>query len=127
MTYTIFTGGRLRELAAARQENKLFRSLTERFWLNLVTKDHAAPVAEMHEHEADLYLVVEGEGRLYLGGTLVDPTSPEPGQQRGSGLAGAACHTVHAGDVVIIPEGAPHMVDARESRLVYLVVKMAHS
>jgi len=124
MPDTLFSAAQLRELAARGIEAKLFRSESSRFWVNLVTKDHPDSIrAEMHDEEADIYLVLEGEGYLSLGGTLVQPTIPSPGQHRGVGLEGADVAPLKAGDLVVIPEGTPHMVDARANRLVYLVVK----
>lgn len=125
MAYKIVTAGELREVAPVNGEAKLFRASSEQYWVNVVHKDHAETlVAEAHDHEADLYIIIEGTGELYLGGTLINPTTPTPGQQRGSGLQGATRHTVQAGDLVIIPEGTPHMLDVRASRLVYTVVKI---
>ncbi|HEY3378094.1 MAG TPA: hypothetical protein VGL77_11435 [Armatimonadota bacterium] len=124
MSWKIFSAGQLREMAPANADASAFRALSERYWVNLVHKDHNPKLtAEMHDTEADIYLVVEGEGDLYLGGTLLDPTTPTPGQHRGSGLDGATHHALRAGDLIIIPEGTPHMVDTRNSRLVYAVIK----
>lgn len=124
MSYKIFSAGQLHELSASSAEVKLFRAASERYWANLITKAHpTAATSEMHDQEADIYLVLEGEGELYLGGTLIDATSPRPGQHRGSGLHGATAHHISAGDLIIIPEGTPHMVDARGQHLVYLVIK----
>lgn len=126
MPYRIFTAGQLRELAGPNSEAQLFHAASERFWVNLVHKDHSdALVAEMHDDEADIYLVVAGEADLHLGGTLVDPHSPRPGQHRGTGLHAAACHHITTGDLIIIPAGTPHMLDVRESTLVYAVIKEA--
>jgi len=124
MSFKLFTANELCKLAADHEFSKLFRSDSERFWMNLVTKDHPPDlVSEMHDTEADIYVVVEGEADLYLGGALVEPSSPQIGQHVGANLEGAACHHVKHGDVIIIPAGIPHMVDARHSRFVYLVIK----
>jgi mannose-6-phosphate isomerase-like protein (cupin superfamily) len=124
MSFKLLTAGELRKLAAEHEVSKLFRSDSGRFWTNLVTKDHAPNlVAEMHDNEADIYVVVEGEADLYLGGALVEPSSPQVGQHIGANLDGATCRHLAHGDVVIIPEGVPHMLDVRNSRFVYLVIK----
>ncbi|HEX2948802.1 MAG TPA: hypothetical protein VHV83_04435 [Armatimonadota bacterium] len=125
MPYKLFTGGQLLEMTTGNNEAKLFRSVTERFWLNVVSKDHCDTlVAEVHDAEADLYVVLDGHANLYLGGTLENKTTPTPGQHRGTGLQNADCHAINAGDLIVIPEGTPHMLDVRQSRLVYLVVKI---
>jgi len=124
MSGKIYTAGQLHELSMLENEARLYGADTDRFWMNLVTKDHAAVLtAEMHDDEADIYLVVEGEGELYLGGSLVAPHLLRAGQHRGTGLDGASCHHLTAGDLIVIPAGTPHMVDARNNRLVYAVIK----
>lgn len=124
MSYRVYTAGQLQDFAAAGGETKLFRDAGDRYWLNQVTKDHdVVLVAEVHDAEADIYVVVDGEADLHLGGTLVNPISPLDGQHRGSGLTGATCHHIAAGDLIVIPAGVPHLVDARQSHLVYLVIK----
>lgn len=125
MSYRIYTAGQLRELAPTNGDHSLFGTKNDRFWLNAVGKDHCESlVAEVHDAEADIYIVISGEADLHLGGALVDPTSPEPGQHRANSLVGAACHRLHAGDVVIIPEGTPHMLDLRAGQMTYMVVKI---
>jgi len=124
MSSKIFTAGELHDLAAQRAETNLFRAASERYWGNMVTKDHAEPlVAETHDTEADIYIVLEGEADLYLGGAIIDPTTPIPGQHRGAALANATRHHIAAGDLIVIPETTPHLLDARNSRIVYLVIK----
>ena len=124
MSYKIYTADQLREITEPNVEAKLFRSDSERFWVNMANKDHSESMkSEMHDDEADIYVVLEGEGELYIGGAMIDSTSPKPGQHRGSGLEGATRHHMSAGDLIIIPEGVPHMVDTRNSSMVYLVIK----
>lgn len=125
MSAIAFTAAELRALAAGAGCVTLLRAGDQPGWANLITKDHEAPIAEMHDAEADVYLVVEGEADLYLGGALIDPASPAAGQYTGSGLAAAECRRLAPGDVIFIPPRTPHMVDARHSRLVYVVVKIA--
>jgi mannose-6-phosphate isomerase-like protein (cupin superfamily) len=124
MAFSLFSAAEQRKLGAEAAFSKLYRSDSGRFWVNQVTRDHSADlISEMHDTEADIYLVVEGEADLYLGGTIVEQTTPEPGQHVGTGLDGAECRHIGQGDMVVIPEGVPHMLDVRNSRIVYLVVK----
>jgi mannose-6-phosphate isomerase-like protein (cupin superfamily) len=125
MTADLFTAEALRALAAQSPDAGLFRASSGRYWTNLVTKDHAPDAkSELHDTEADVYVVLAGEADLHLGGTLIDATSPRPGQHRGTGLVGAECRRVRVGDVVVIPEGVAHMMDARADHITYLVVKV---
>jgi len=125
MPAKIYTAGQLRDIARPNDEANLFRAADGRYWLNTVHKDHPQTLtAEVHEHEADVYLAVAGEADLYLGGSVRNQTTPQPGQHRGSGLDGADCHHLLPGDLIIIPAGTPHLLDARDSRFVYVVVKI---
>jgi mannose-6-phosphate isomerase-like protein (cupin superfamily) len=123
-SFSIFKADQLRSLSSRGPDQRLFRSERGELWSNLVVKDSRGPlVAESHDREIDIYLVIEGEAALHLGGTLVEPTSPEPYQHRGQGLEGAELHRIAAGDAVFIGAGVPHLIDASSGRLVYLVVK----
>ena len=126
MSYKIFTGGELREMAATMNGGtNLLMPEPKLYWLDYVAKENSPDIkSEMHDWETDIYIVTEGEGEISLGGTLIDPSSPREGQYRGSGLDGATSYHLQAGDVVVIPEGVPHMVDTRQSRMVWLVVKV---
>jgi mannose-6-phosphate isomerase-like protein (cupin superfamily) len=123
--YKVMSSAQFRDMVDTNAEFALFHPDLTRYWANVVNKDHAETlIAEIHEHEADVYLVVEGEGDLYLGGDLLNVTIPAPGQQRGTGIVGATRFALRPGDVAFIPEGTPHMLDVRVSRLTYLVIKV---
>jgi mannose-6-phosphate isomerase-like protein (cupin superfamily) len=126
MPYKVFTNGELHELAQnLAGATNIYMSESKRYWVDFVSKDHAPGLkSEMHDNETDIYVVMEGEGEIHLGGTLIAPTSPREGQHRGDGLDGATCYPMKQGDVFVIPEGVPHMVDTRTSRLVWLVIKV---
>lgn len=126
MAYQLFTGKALNELAASLSGGKnLFMPEGKKYWVDFVSKGNSPDrKSEMHDWETDVYIVVDGEADLYLGGTLVNPSSPREGQYRGDDLDGADMHHVTKGDVIVIPEGVPHMVDTRTSRLVWLVIKV---
>lgn len=127
MKSKIFHHGELCELAEQNNQAALFAAEGGTYWMNVVNKDHTLEmIAEMHLEEDDIYIALSGEGTILLGGKLCDSTSPSPGQYRGSLLDGAERFTLAAGDVVIIPAGTPHMLDVRESNLIYVVVKIKH-
>src|ERR1700681_1837733 len=74
-----------------------------------VTFSHYA----VHDDVAEVYYVLEGKGRMKLGGKLTDwkrrPVSA--GDGRGSGgttAVGDQDITIAKGDVLIIPAGTPH-------------------
>jgi mannose-6-phosphate isomerase-like protein (cupin superfamily) len=126
MSYKIFTGSALRDLGATQVgAANIFMPEAKKYWVDYVVKDHSPDLkSEMHDNETDIYIVMEGEGEISLGGTLIEPSSPRAGQHRGNGLDNAETFHMQQGDVIVIPEGVPHMVDTRASRMVWMVVKV---
>ena len=64
--------------------------------------------AAIHNTEAEVFYVVEGSGTLVTGGTLVNPTSPNPENVTGTAIAGGQSRPVAKGDFYVIPQGVPH-------------------
>jgi mannose-6-phosphate isomerase-like protein (cupin superfamily) len=120
----VYTAGELYRHVREGGDPALFAGDDGRSRASLVVKDHATPVAEAHDAETDVYLVLEGEAALVLGGRIADEAVTEPGQRRGTSIEGGRAWRIAAGDVAFIPAGVPHLVDARDTRLVYLVVKI---
>ncbi|MBV8906205.1 MAG: hypothetical protein JOZ22_21405, partial [Acidobacteriia bacterium] len=44
--------------------------------------------AEVHEREADIFVIETGEAVIQTGGTLINPRKQKPGELRGTGLTG---------------------------------------
>ena len=87
------------------------------------------PYYAVHDDVAEVYYVLEGRGRMKLGGTITDwerrPISIENGQgSRGTTAVGAQDITIKAGDMLIIPAGTPHKWDFAEEFTSYVVVRM---
>lgn len=124
MSYMVYSAGELQTLSVPNTDTKLFHASSGRYWLNMVTKDYSPGLrSEMHETEADIYVVLEGEADLTLDGEIISPTITSPGQVRGEGMNGGQTFHIVVGDVIVIPEQITHMLDARNSTIVYLVVK----
>jgi mannose-6-phosphate isomerase-like protein (cupin superfamily) len=81
--------------------------------------------AEVHEHEADVFVVESGEATLVSGGTVVSPRVEKAGEIRGSSIQGGQRRQLAAGDIVHIPAGVPHqlLIDKGQS-FAYFVVKV---
>ncbi len=96
-----------------------------KYYIDFVVKDHTKKASELHEVEDDIYYVIEGEGILSLGGGIEGkrPREGAPGHYIGDDLIGATERHLGKGDLVVIPHGVPHMMDASKSRIVYLVIK----
>ena len=66
--------------------------------------------AELHETEADLYVVRRGRATLVVGGELVDAEKRARKQQRGTSIRGGHRREIGPGDVVYIPVAVPHQI-----------------
>ena len=89
----------------------------------LITR-HEDGQSELHEHVADVFFVTEGEAQLWTGGTMQNAKATNPGERRGSGLAGASSVVLKRGDVVHIPANVPHQVRVASGHFTYFVVKV---
>ena len=80
---------------------------------------------ELHETQADVFMVISGSATLIFGGTLVGAKQIEPHELRNGTIQGGVRQKLSAGDVVRIPAKTPHQVvldGARE--FTYFVVKV---
>ena len=81
--------------------------------------------AELHQKYADVFFIVEGSATLLTGGTVVSPQTTEPGEIRGKDVEHGKTQVVHAGDVVHIPAGVPHLMKLESgAHVLYFVVKV---
>jgi mannose-6-phosphate isomerase-like protein (cupin superfamily) len=82
--------------------------------------------SEVHEHEADIFIVESGDATIVTGGSLVNPHKEKEGEMRGTSISGGERHPLGPGDVVHIPAGIPHqlLID-KEKPFTYFVVKVA--
>src|SRR5690242_17855048 len=81
--------------------------------------------AELHETQADIFIVQSGEATLKVGGTVVSPKTTAPNEIRGPSINGGEEKKLGAGDVVHIPAKIPHqlLVDPGK-QVTYAVVKV---
>jgi quercetin dioxygenase-like cupin family protein len=102
--------------------------------INLIerTPEHAAILlrrtapgqAEVHEHQADAWYVIEGGCLFLTGGSVVNGKPSGPGEIRGSSISGGDEHRIAKGDFISVPAGVPHWVKKIEGKeIVYIVVK----
>jgi mannose-6-phosphate isomerase-like protein (cupin superfamily) len=91
----------------------------------LVVKRDETGSSELHQHEADVFVVEEGQGSILTGGKIVNPHTTKPGEIRGSSIEGGKSHPLSTGDVVHIPAGIPHQLLLEKGKpFVYFVVKV---
>ena len=81
--------------------------------------------AELHEKQADLFVVESGEATLVYGGEVVSPKTTEPNEVRGPSIKGGEKKALAAGDVVHIPARIPHQLLVPAGKeFTYFVVKV---
>lgn len=80
-------------------------------------------MAEVHDIETDVVYVLDGAATLVTGGTVVDGKRTEPDQIRGAAIQGGQSRRIAKGDVVVIPNGVPHLFKDVQAPLLYFVVK----
>jgi len=81
-------------------------------------------VAELHEHDTDIFYVTEGSATFVTGGTLVEPKTESPGEIRAKSSTGGSPHRLTKGDIIIVPKGTPHWFTEISGTFLYLVVKV---
>ena len=83
----------------------------------------------VHDDVAEVYYVLEGRGRMRVGGTITDwtrrPYSEGNGRgSRGTTAVGSEEISIKKGDMLIIPAGTPHKWDMADEFTAYVVVRV---
>jgi mannose-6-phosphate isomerase-like protein (cupin superfamily) len=82
--------------------------------------------SELHEHEADIFIITKGAATLISGGKLVGAHTEKPGELRGKSIEGGERKRLVTGDTVHISAGVPHQLLVEKGEPVtYFVVKVA--
>ena len=81
--------------------------------------------AEVHQHEADIFIVESGSGTIVLGGKVVQPKMEKPGEIRGTSIEGGEKRAIGSGDILHIAAGVPHQLLIEPGNpFTYFVVKV---
>ncbi len=80
-------------------------------------------VAELHQKDADIIYVLEGEATFVTGGTIVEPKTIAQDEVRGKEIQGGETRVIKPGDVIIVPANTPHWFKAIKGPVLYYVVK----
>ena len=84
----------------------------------------AGAPAAVHKTQAEIFHVVSGAGQLVTGGTLDAGRAVDATNESGTGISGGNSRRVAAGDMIVVPAGAPHWIPSVEGRLVLISVKV---
>ena len=92
-------------------------------FMNLVARTKSGG-GEIHARWSDVFVVLDGEATVIVGGTVVDPKDGVGGEVRGAKLEGGTSYLLKKGDVLHILAGTPHQtVVAPGHTFTYFVVK----
>lgn len=70
----------------------------------------ATAPAAVHEKDAELMVVLQGQGNIVTGGKLVNEKRNNANNLGGDSIMGGENHNVVEGDTIIVPAGSPHQV-----------------
>ena len=83
--------------------------------------------AEVHVRDTDIVYVLEGSATLVTGGAVVKGATTAADEVRGESISGGESRTVTRGDVVVVPNGVPHLFKDVKGPFLYYVVKVTAS
>jgi mannose-6-phosphate isomerase-like protein (cupin superfamily) len=90
---------------------------TDQYRVSIVKREKAAG-ALAHPGNTELLYILEGEGNLVTGGTLVAAADGKPAM-----VADGIHQRFRAGDVFIVPAGSPHWFSVVTTPVTYLEVR----
>lgn len=97
--------------------------LTDEFKVMTSRRDKPGKV-EIHEHDTDIFHIIDGSADFVTGGTVVDLKQGANGESIGQEITGGETHHLVKGDVIVIPRGVPHWFKAVHGQILYYVVKV---
>jgi mannose-6-phosphate isomerase-like protein (cupin superfamily) len=129
--FAIWKGGDLKEsgkkLAPKINAQKIATEALDN-WGNhnlMVAHREGSGEAELHETQADVFIVQSGEASLIVGGTVVDPKTTAPHEVRGPSIKNGVTKQLGPGDIVHIAAKTPHqLIVAAGKQITYAVVKV---
>jgi mannose-6-phosphate isomerase-like protein (cupin superfamily) len=129
--FVMWTGADLKgygkKLAPKMSEKKVASERLATFGNHLAMIAHreADGEAELHETQADIFVVQGGAATLVVGGEMVDGKTTAPGEVRGPSIKGGERKSLGPGDVVHIPAKVAHqLLIPAGQEFTYFVVKV---
>ena len=82
--------------------------------------------SEVHATDTDIFVVIDGQATIVLGGRMIEPKATAPGEIRGSGIEGGTDYLLQKGVVLTVPRNTPHWVRETRAGFRYYVIKSIH-
>lgn len=79
---------------------------------------------EVHARDTDIIYVVEGTATFVTGGETVNGKETAAGEIRGDSIKGGEPRRLSKGDVIVVPNGVPHLFREVQPGFLYYVVKV---
>jgi mannose-6-phosphate isomerase-like protein (cupin superfamily) len=92
--------------------------------VSIENRPSPAPEFSLHKTQYELFYVLEGAGKMYTGGTLVDLISSDSANDFAKSGSGGAEAPLKKGDVLVIPPNMVHSITQSDGNLVLFVVHM---
>lgn len=93
--------------------------------LAMIAHREADGEAELHEVQADVFVVQDGEATLVIGGEVVGGKTTAPGEIRAPSIKGGDRRKLAVGDIVHIPARTAHqLLVAPGKKFTYFVIKV---
>lgn len=96
----------------------------QNYKIGLVVFNNVLPNAEVHKASADVWFVIEGNGAFILGGELENGVEKKPNEWVAGSIIGGERKEIAVGDMIDIPVGVPHQIDAQGKFLAALIIKI---
>ena len=78
--------------------------------------------ATVHEHEAEMFYVVDGSATMVTGGKLVEEKRTNAENLAGSAIEGGVSRNIAKGDFIMVPENTPHWFSTINGTLVLMSI-----
>jgi glc operon protein GlcG len=83
--------------------------------------------AEVHARDTDIIYVVEGTATFVTGGEAINGKETGAGEIRGDSIKGGESRGLSKGDVIVVPNGVPHLFRDVQPGFLYYVVKVTRA
>ena len=80
-------------------------------------------MAEIHTRDTDIIYVLQGTATLVIGGEAVNAKTTASNELRGTAITGGDRRQLAKGDVLVVPNGVPHLFEQTSNPFLYYVVK----